>query len=331
MLDMHCHILPDVDDGSQSQDESIAMLKAAKEAGITKIICTPHYKDSSFSEDDVFDAFDWFAEMAEDEGLQVVLGYEIHWKKIEELGIETVFDYVIEDTDFALIEFSSNHEIGQLEQRVLWKLKGRGITPIIAHPERYSTVQKNLSLANELKDAGCLLQMSADAVQASMFSPQKKAVKYMLNNNLYDFIASDAHCPEDYEYFIKALQGHKAYSIATASMNYFPDQFMDKIDEYISHLRNTSPDLEKRCLKGDCYQFATHLKEKFGGTLVMNDNRDHVALKIGIDIYDIQGKKSKKQSVGFHDMTDIEEKVASKWRYKASSDQSCFELFNIRY
>ena len=221
MLDMHCHILPDVDDGSQSEEESIAMLKAAKEAGITKIICTPHFKDSTFIEEDVFDAFDWFEIQAREEGIEVVLGYEIHWKKIEEHGIDIVFDYAIEDTDYALIEFSSNHEIGQLEQRVLWKIKGKGITPIIAHPERYSSIQKNLSLADELKDAGCLLQMSADAIQASFLSPQRKAVKYMFSRNLYDFVASDAHCVEDYEYFIKTLQGRKAYSVSSSSMEYF--------------------------------------------------------------------------------------------------------------
>lgn len=223
MLDMHCHILPDVDDGSQSKEETLAMLTAAKEAGIDKIVCTPHFKDDTFVEDDVFDAFDWFELQAEKEDINAILGYEIHWKKIEKEGIDVVFDYAIEDTDYALIEFSSNHEIGQLEQRVLWKIKGKGITPIIAHPERYSSIQKNLSLADELKDAGCLLQMSADAVQASMFSPQRKAVKYMMSHNLYDFIASDAHCVDDYEYFIKTLQGHKAYSISSASANYFPD------------------------------------------------------------------------------------------------------------
>lgn len=91
---------------------------------------------------------------------------------------------------------------------------------------------------------------------------------------------------------------------------------MDKIEQYISDLKTFSPELERRCLKGDCFRFATHLKEKFGGTLVMNENRDHVALKIGISIYDIQGKKSKKQSAFFHDMTDREKEVASKWKFK---------------
>ena len=95
MLDMHCHILPDVDDGSRDRNESSAMLEAAKAAGITEIICTPHFKDDSFSDEEVFEAFDWFADAANSKGIRVSLGYEVHWRKIDELGMESVLSYAL--------------------------------------------------------------------------------------------------------------------------------------------------------------------------------------------------------------------------------------------
>ena len=206
MFDVHCHILPGVDDGSRNKDESLAMLARAKEIGIDKIVCTPHYKSTNFSEQAVNDAFDWFVVEAEKIGIEAVLGYEIHWKKISELGLETVVDHAIGDTEYALIEFSEHSEIGQLEQRMIWKLRSYGITPILAHPERYACMREDLSIADDLKGVGCLFQMSADAVADSFFSKRRKFVRYLLKQGMYDCVASDAHCPEDYDDYVKALK-----------------------------------------------------------------------------------------------------------------------------
>lgn len=210
MLDVHCHILPGVDDGSRSEEESLAMLAAAKAAGITKIVCTPHYKHSDYSQSRINEAFLWFADEADRIGIAAYLGNEIHWKKITERGIDDVAEHTIEDTSFALVEFSSNHDIGQLELRTLWKLKGKGITPILAHPERYVSIQKNFDLADELKSAGCLFQMSADAVEAKMLSGRRRLYKHLLKNGYYDFVASDAHRVEHYAVFTKALETTRA-------------------------------------------------------------------------------------------------------------------------
>ena len=204
MHDIHCHILPGVDDGSRDKEESLAMLEAARAAGIDAIVCTPHYKSHNFHQSKVDAAFEWFVAEAEQMGITAYLGYEIHWKKVMECGIEAAAEHAIEDTGYALIEFSVNSDIGQYEQRGLWKLKGLGITPIIAHPERYARIQKDPDLAAELKDMGCLLQLSADAVCDSFFSPRRKLMKKLLKAGLYDCVASDAHCVADYEDFLKA-------------------------------------------------------------------------------------------------------------------------------
>ena len=222
MIDIHCHILPGVDDGSRSKEESLAMIRRAVEVGIDRIVCTPHYCDSSFSQKDVTKAFEWFREEADKAGVSAHLGYEIHWRKVSELGIETIADHVIEDTEFALVEFSMNSEIGQLELRSLWKLRGQGIIPIIAHPERYRAIQENLLLADELKDAGCLMQMSTNVIGAGMFSPARKACKHMLKHDLYDYISSDAHCPEDYDDYAKAIR--RMSNLAEAQIDFFAEE-----------------------------------------------------------------------------------------------------------
>ena len=221
MLDIHCHILPGVDDGSSSEEESLAMLSAAKACGIDKMICTPHYMDESFDPEAIDEAFKWFEAEARKAGVTACLGYEIYWNKVGMLGVDAVANHMLDGSDYALIEFSSGANIGQFEERMLWKIKGRGITPIIAHPERYICLQENYDLIYDLRNAGCLMQMSANVANSSMFSARRKTAKYMLKNGLYDFMASDAHTPKDYEDFKKALK--MASGVVASQIDFVPE------------------------------------------------------------------------------------------------------------
>ena len=86
--DMHCHILPGVDDGAGDLDMSVAMLEAARDAGVTSIVCTPHVRDPYFDYDAMRTAFDALRPHAEAMGLPLTMGFEVAHAKLVELGVE---------------------------------------------------------------------------------------------------------------------------------------------------------------------------------------------------------------------------------------------------
>ena len=84
MRDMHCHILPGVDDGSQSMEESFAMLQTAMSVGITEIVCTPHCRDPYFDYDAMWAAYETLATAVPD--MPIRMGFEVNHTKLMELG-----------------------------------------------------------------------------------------------------------------------------------------------------------------------------------------------------------------------------------------------------
>ena len=86
MRDIHCHILPGVDDGARDLDESLAMLEAAKLAGVTSIVCTPHCRDPYFDYDAMWDAYELL--VAHANGFPLQMGFEVNHRKLMELGIQ---------------------------------------------------------------------------------------------------------------------------------------------------------------------------------------------------------------------------------------------------
>ena len=90
MRDVHCHILPEVDDGSGSMEESLEMVEAAMRAGVTSLVCTPHCRDPWFDYDAMWDAFN--ALQAEVSKIRMApkmtMGFEVNYKKLMELGMD---------------------------------------------------------------------------------------------------------------------------------------------------------------------------------------------------------------------------------------------------
>lgn len=210
MFDIHCHILFGVDDGSREFAESQAMLNAARGAGIDRIVCTPHCRGTHFDYDKIVEHFGILSTYAQTQGVQMDLGFEVYWEKLSELGIEHAPLLCIQDTNLMLLEFSPGYMPANW-QRVIYDLQGMGIQLIIAHPERYRAIQKDPEIAVELKRMGCLLQLSANFASGGLRSPSKKTALTLLEYDIVDYIASDAHCVEDYADYKKALKIAQKY------------------------------------------------------------------------------------------------------------------------
>lgn len=200
MRDIHCHILPYVDDGARDLNESLAMLEAAKAAGVTSIVCTPHCRDPYFDFDSMWASFKLLKSHAR--GFPLQMGFEVNYAKLIELGVEAS-DYLhFDGSNELLLELPTR--AGALEfssfERAIYELQGRGYEVIIAHPERCQAIQKDVGIAENLVRMGCRLQASADFIAGGRFGKERKPAKRMFDRFLYSYIASDAHSVKHYEY-----------------------------------------------------------------------------------------------------------------------------------
>lgn len=207
MIDIHSHIIFNVDDGARDISESAQMLVAAKNAGVSQIIATPHARIDVFDRNRIQENFRVLRDAAREKGIILKLGYEVHWDYLLMVDRDRYLDYCTVNTNRLLLEFSlSDTELPQNHDQMLYRLQRAGIDIIIAHPERYRFVQKDISHVQRWIDFGCKLQLDANCVVNAYGLRSKSTAKKLLRSGCYDFIASDAHCVDDYEAFARAVR-----------------------------------------------------------------------------------------------------------------------------
>lgn len=214
MRDLHCHILPGVDDGAPDLEHSLAMLQAAQEAGITSVTCTPHCRDPYFDFDAMWQAFHTLrdAAAARDITMPLQMGFEVNHRKLMELGMGWAKSLHVDGSDEFLLELSvdaSPSRFGDYE-RTIFELQGMGYQVIIAHPERYGAIQRDMGLAEELVRMGCKLQASTDFVTGGRLGAEKGPARRMLKAGLYSYLASDAHVVRHYASFARAWKRYSS-------------------------------------------------------------------------------------------------------------------------
>lgn len=206
MRDIHCHILPGVDDGARNLEESLAMLEAARQAGVTSIVCTPHCRDPYFDYAAMWQAYELLVQHAK--GFPITMGFEVNYRKLMDLGMDWVSRLAFDQTAEFLLELSVGADTSDFKEyeRTIFELQGKGYEVIIAHPERYRAIQNNIGIAQSLVRMGCKLQASADFIAGGRFGAEKRPAKRLFAQKLYTYIASDAHCVSHYGNLDKALQ-----------------------------------------------------------------------------------------------------------------------------
>ena len=195
MIDVHAHILPNVDDGSDDTLTSLDMLREAEKQGVTDIVLTPHHRvDFRTKKEVLLSAFADFKAKAADAGIttKLYLGQEIY--AFEHLGNEIANGkYLPLNSEnggkYVLLEFSSTRESEIVE--TAYDVSVHGFIPVIAHIERYPYA--DLNVAAEVKDMGGLIQVNAGAVTGDGGKFFKKKVLSYLKADLVDLVASDIH------------------------------------------------------------------------------------------------------------------------------------------
>lgn len=201
MLDMHCHILYGVDDGSRDKNESLEMLRAAKKCGINRIVFTPHLYDTKHDLTKVFNRYREVSEMANELGIKVKQGFEVNWRVLDEVTPDQLGKYRIEGTDSILLELPERSLIPEWQQVILRLARRYNI--IIAHPERYRYVQLNLDMVKTFIECGCEIAVDASGMSANLLSDERKLANLIVKHGMANYIVSDAHRVEHYKYYQK--------------------------------------------------------------------------------------------------------------------------------
>lgn len=201
MIDLHSHILPNIDDGSRSLEESIKIIKQAVSNGVTDIIVTPHFILGSSYNKEKKENKKLLAELQEkvkNENIDInlYLGNEI-FVDIEMVSLLTKKKISsLNDTRYVLFELPMNNEYKNI-RKTLFDLQSAGYIPVIAHPERYRVIKENPKLVEELKEAGAVFQSNIGSLLGRYGKEAKKTLEILLKHEAITFLASDIHHSRD--------------------------------------------------------------------------------------------------------------------------------------
>ena len=198
MIDLHCHILPGVDDGSDSPDMSCRMAAAAADCGVRYIFATPHCNTrdarKNFRSEALLQAYrDLQAELDRWQiPIRILPGAEVLVRgDFEEYLAKDRF-MTLNGSRYLLVEFYFDEDADFMEHS-LRAVEEAGLVPVVAHPERYFAVQNNPGIAGAWRERGRLLQLNKGSLLGELGDAAWDAASLLLRRGLYSVAASDAH------------------------------------------------------------------------------------------------------------------------------------------
>ncbi|MBO7435664.1 hypothetical protein J6U76_06710 [bacterium] len=203
-VDLHAHILPDVDDGSKDEAMSLEMMEAALKAYVVHINATAHHRNTLSPETaEIQDAFSKIKALRDKNLLPLSLSCSMETEFYPE--VETFFkDCRVSLTGkagkYALIEFTSDVN-QQAAVAAVFQLSLSGFRPVVVHPERFYFVQRHPEAAGEMQSRGALIMPNATSFVGHYGQVAKETAESILKNGAADALSSDAHRPDYYEQY----------------------------------------------------------------------------------------------------------------------------------
>lgn len=193
--DMHNHVLPGIDDGSQSLEDSIVLIRGLKELGIARCVATPHVMHGVHNNSKA--TISAACELLKQELAHQDIEFEI--KYAAEYMLDDQFSPLL--SEGKLCPLQSRHilfEMSYLAEsatlfEAIFAMQMKGYQPILSHPERYNYFHKNPSVYKKLKDVGCLLQLNVLSASRYYGDGVKAAAASLIKSGMYDFVGTDMH------------------------------------------------------------------------------------------------------------------------------------------
>lgn len=193
--DIHCHILPGVDHGSQSVEQSLEMLRAEQEMGISRVILTSHVTAVTFenTQESLMKAYDVLKKAVAEAGLDIELRVSAEYRMDEYFDKEYAADHLIPmPGNHILLENSFQQELMNLNE-LLFDMQVKGYKTILAHPERYSYYSRRRKRYEELHNAGARFQVNILSFTGYFGEEARESALWFAHNEMIDYLGSDMH------------------------------------------------------------------------------------------------------------------------------------------
>ena len=219
-IDLHSHLIPGIDDGVQSLDESIELIQRFIEMGYTKIITTPHIMSDFYKNTPEVikkGLEDVKAELKKRElniEIEAAAEYYVDEKFMEKIGKEELLTF---GDNYILIE-SNTINYSDIIRNAVWELNLAGYKPVYAHPERYTYYWKNFNAIHRIKDMGILFQINLPSLAGFYNQTVQKFTEKLIENNMVEFIGSDAHEMRYLESLNNARKNKAMEKLASANL-----------------------------------------------------------------------------------------------------------------
>ncbi|MGG0449213.1 CpsB/CapC family capsule biosynthesis tyrosine phosphatase [Priestia megaterium] len=197
MIDIHCHILPGIDDGAQVLEDSLDMARQAVSEGIHTLIATPHHKNGKYinEKQTIIQQVDQLNMELQKQRIPLTIlpGQEsrIYGELVEDYTRGKVLT-LNDNHKYVFIEFPSN-QVPRYAEQLFFDVQSEGLTPIIVHPERNSKLLEDPNLLYNFVNKGALTQVTASSVTGRFGKKVRKFSLDLISANLTHVIASDAH------------------------------------------------------------------------------------------------------------------------------------------
>ena len=194
LYDIHCHILPGVDDGAKNMDIALALIEKEIEAGVETIILTPHFRKEMFEPEmeDIWNAYDELLYETRYKNIRLYLGCEFHANMEMVETLDNDLRPTLADSRYVLTEFAHNSTRAFMKERADALLMS-GYRPIIAHIERYRATRKDFDLIEDLIEMGCEVQVNADAIIGRDGLGAQRFCKKLMQEDMLHYVGSDTH------------------------------------------------------------------------------------------------------------------------------------------
>lgn len=199
MIDLHCHLLPNIDDGPSSLQQSVRLAKLAVENGITHSILTPHIHPGRYSNSatNIKAACEQFRQTLAEREIPLQLGYAGEVRLSDEILPLIESDAIpfygeLKEHKVLLLELPHSHVPLGSENLIKWLLD-RKIRPMIAHPERNKGIMQDINKIYPFIEMGCFMQLTAGSIVGLFGKPVQQCAQRLLEMNCVTVLASDAH------------------------------------------------------------------------------------------------------------------------------------------